>query len=122
MGYYHYTTQTRHDEILKTQTFNHSSDIQNDSTYGIGWYFTDLSPTTCEKTLMHYCWQRGTLHKRVQYYFELEPVGAIAQWKRDHVYFVPAISNVQFKIIRHGAVPECTLKPCHSCVYNPEKF
>ena len=121
MALYHYTTQTRHDAILRSKTLNHSSDIQQDSTYGIGWYFTDLDPESCEKIRMHYCWQRGTLHQRVKYYFQLAVVGAIPQWKRKHVYFVPLNANVSFRIVSHGEVPECPLKPCHTCRFNPER-
>lgn len=120
MALYHYTTENRHNEILRTRTFYHSSDIQNDSTYGIGWYFTDLAPNTCEKVLMHYCWQRATLYQRVKYYFRLSVIGATVQWRRQHVYFVPANPTVSFNIEDHGQIPECPLKPCYSCKVNPE--
>jgi len=121
MALYHYTTETRHDEIIASGKFKSSSDTQTDSTYGIGWYFTDLGPDVCDMILMDYCWQKDTLHQRVKYFFSLEVVGGSAHWRRDHVYFVPQSFNVSFKIVDHGMVPECPLKPCHSCAKNPKK-
>ena len=121
MALYHYTTKTRHDEIIKSGKFKSSSDTQTDSTYGIGWYLTDLGPNICDMVLMDYCWQKDTFHQRVKYYLQLEVVGGIANWKRDHVYFVPSNFGVSFNIIDHGEVPECSLKPCHACEKNPKK-
>lgn len=121
MALYHYTTKTRHDEIMKSRKFKSSSDTQTDSTYGIGWYFTDLDPNICDMVLMDYCWQKDTFHQRVKCFLKLEVVGVSAHYKREHVYFVPADIGVSFNIIDHGEVPECSLKPCYSCEKNPKK-
>ncbi len=123
MPLYHYTTESRHHQILRARNLRPSMDTQHDAAYGEGWYFTDLPPSTCEKILMYYCWQKGTLHRRVDYYFELQVAGGSARQVpyREHVFFVPINPYVSFHINRHGAVPECPLKPCHSCSINPEK-
>ena len=121
MALYHYTTETRHDQILQSGKFKPATDTQYDAAYGEGWYFTDLDPDTCEKILMHYCWQKGTLHQRVRYYFQLEVVGGTAHRRRDHVYFVPLSPFVSFRVVEHGPIPDCPLKPCYACKYNPEK-
>ena len=121
MALYHYTTEKRHNAIISSGEFYPSDNIQTDSVYGVGWYFTDLPPDTCEKILMRYCWERSTLHQRVKYYLQLEVVGGEAKWKRADVYFVRKSPLVSFKIVKHGKTPECTLKPCYSCDINPEK-
>lgn len=122
MALYHYTTETRHANIMKSGRLLPSEDTQQDSTYGAGWYLTDLTPSTCEKTLMHYCWQRTTLHQRVRHYLLLNVVGGEPYYMREHVYFVPKSPFVSFSLVADGEVPECTLKPCHSCPWNPDKY
>jgi len=121
MALYHYTTKSRHDEIISSGKFKSSSDTQTDSTYGIGWYFTDLGPDICDIVLMDYCWQKDTFHQRVKCFFQLEVVGGQAHYMRNHVYFVPQDIYVSFNIVRHGEVPECSLKPCYSCEKNPNR-
>ena len=121
MALYHYTTERRLEDILGSGTFHPSTDTVHDAAYGEGWYFTDLPPDTCEKILMYYCWQKGTLHRRVRYYLQINVVGGIASRVRDHVYFVPKNPNVSFSVVNRGSTPECPLKPCHSCPQNPEK-
>jgi len=121
LALYHYTTETRLAGILDTGTFKPSENLRTDSVYGAGWYFTDLPPWTCEKVLMHYCWERTTLHPRVKYYMQIDVIGAEPIWKREHVYFVPKSSFVSFKVIQAGPTPECPDKPCYSCERNPEK-
>jgi hypothetical protein len=122
MALYHYTTETRHANIMKSGRLLPSEDTQYDSTYGAGWYLTDLSPSTCEKTLMQYCWQRTTLYQRVSHYLELGVEGGNVYKVREHVHFVPKSLLVTFKLVSQGEVPECTLKPCHSCPLNPDKY
>lgn len=120
MALYHYTTESRHDKIMTSGRLLPSEDTQHDSTYGPGWYLTDLPPSTCEKVLMAYCWQKTTLHQRVGHYLELAVDGGQANRMRDHVYFVPKSPLVSFRLISEGTVAECSLKPCYSCPKNPE--
>jgi len=121
MALYHYTTETRHNQILESGVLQPSTNTQTDAAFGEGWYFTDLGPTTCEKVLMKYCWERLTLFQRVKYYFRLQPVGAVAEWRKPYVYFVPLRANVSFTILENGPIPDCSLKPCSTCLRNPER-
>jgi len=121
MALYHYTTETRLAHILATGRLQTSSDRQADSTYGIGWYFTDLHPGTCEKVLMRYCWERDTLYQRVRCFLQVQVLGGVPRLMRAHVYFVPQAPFVSFTPVNHGPIPECPLKPCHSCASNPER-
>jgi hypothetical protein len=120
MALYHYTTEKRHDKILQSQTLKPSLDTMHDASCGEGWYFTDLPPGTCEKILMLFCWNKGTLSQRVQYYISIEVVGGVPSRVRDHVYYVPLNPKVSFRSLSSGEVPECPLKPCYTCDKNPE--
>jgi hypothetical protein len=120
MALYHYTTEMRLQDILGSGKWHPSTDTVHDSTYGEGWYLTDLPPTTCEKVLMQYCWEKSTLHRRVEYYMMVAVVGALAQWVRDHVFLVPRRQGVSFTILHQGKAPECSLKPCNTCSLNPD--
>jgi len=120
MALYHYTTEMRLEDILASKTWHPSTDTVHDSTYGEGWYLTDLPPTTCEKVLMGYCWQKSTLHRRVQYYMKVAVNGAQPFWVREHVFLVPRRQGVSFTVLEHGDAPECPLKPCNTCRQNPD--
>ena len=120
MSLYHYTTESRYKSILDDKKLEPSTDTTTDAVAGQGWYFTDLPPDTCEKILMNYCWERTTLHRRVDCYFELQVQGAQTFSVKEHVYFVPLKENVYFSIISQGRTHECPLKPCSSCHVNPE--
>jgi len=121
MALYHYTTETRHEKIMKSGRILPSENTQYDSTYGEGWYLTDLPPSTCEITLMKSLWQRTTMHQRARHYLEVEVAGGNVYKMREHVYFVPKSAFVTFGLVSQGEVAECTLKPCHSCPLNPDK-
>ncbi|MHC5060245.1 MAG: hypothetical protein ACYTFK_04070 [Planctomycetota bacterium] len=121
MALYQYTTQARHNEIMRSGRFKASIETQEDATYGEGWHFTDLGPDECEKLIMQNCPQRETLQHRNKYFLRLQVGRAIVLRKSGHVYFVAAYPKTKFCVVEHGRVGQCPFKPCESCRKNPDK-
>ena len=58
MRVYHYTTEESLNLMISSKKFIPSSFItSDDSQYGPGWYFTDLSPLTNIITLLYHLWK-----------------------------------------------------------------
>ena len=73
---YHYTSKESYNEIMRTTAIKPSSPWTTmDANYGVGWYFTDLGPDTCDVATAYHCWRDTTALDRVEYYlkFDIEP-------------------------------------------------
>ncbi len=121
MVLYQYTTQARHNEIMRSGRFRASIETQDDATYGKGWQLTDLGPDECEKVIMQNCRQRETLQDRDKYFLRVQVCGANVLRKSGHMYFVAAYPKTKFRVTDHGQVGQCPFKPCESCRKNPDK-
>jgi hypothetical protein len=96
---YHYTTKSSLDRITSSGQFAPSNPWTTmDSAYGNGWYFTDLSPNTCDVALAYYCWRRTDVLNRVRYYLKFNIDDSILEECRQHVYMV---SSWDANLIRH---------------------
>lgn len=85
---YHYTTKDACDEIIKTRKFGPSFfSTTLDSTYGQGWYFTDLSPLESDKVL-YQLWG-GPEPERVDNYLKFEIDNILLRSGRSHVFRLP---------------------------------
>lgn len=83
---YYYTSKDEYDKIMKTKEFEPSYFLRViDASYGEGWYFTDLSPTTPNVELYHYLWYQP-MPERVERFlvFDIDP--HFLQNVRPHVY------------------------------------
>jgi hypothetical protein len=89
MFVYYYTSKSEYDEIMRTKEFRPSYFLRVvDASYGEGWYFTDLSPTTPNSVLYYYLWHQS-MPERVEYFlvFDIDP--NLLQNVRPHVYRLP---------------------------------
>jgi hypothetical protein len=88
MIYYHYTTKEAYDEINRTGQFIPSYFSRAlDSTYGPGWYFTELTPEKTN-TELYQLWG-GAEPERVKYYLQFDINPEWLEYCRPHVYRLP---------------------------------
>ena len=87
---WHYTTEHAISEIQKTKQFSPSVFKQTDTTYGQGWYVTDLGPTTPILELCDYLWtDRSQIsQEKTKAYVKLEIDEKYLVYCRQHVYLL----------------------------------
>jgi len=113
---YHYTSKESYDEIVRTGKFRPSSPWTTmDAAYGIGWYFTDLEPDTCDMAIAYHCWRNTDLLGRVQYYLKFDIDISILKRCREHVYMVTEWDKNLIKYLGGYKNKDCKLKPCETC-------
>jgi hypothetical protein len=86
---YYYTSKSEYDEIMRSKEFRPSYFLRVvDASYGAGWYFTDLSPTTPNSELYYYLWHQS-VPERIECFlvFDIDP--HLLQNVRPHVYRLP---------------------------------
>lgn len=93
MRVYHYTTTDRLKSILSGKLMYPSSSsfiASDDSTYGPGWYFTDLHPKTNISTILKNLWKIITnpwsYSFKAKSYLEFEIDSRFLQYCRPNVY------------------------------------
>lgn len=91
MRMYHYTTIEAYNEIARTSMFMPSYfSLTLDSTYGPGWYFTTLPPTSSDQVL--YTLWNSQEPDRVKRFLEFEIDSSILKLGRPNVYRLPSTS------------------------------
>lgn len=103
MRVYHYTSKISIDNIKASDKFYPSSFIRSDdTTYGTGWYFTDLPPTSTDETLFSSLW--GTyfpdpdIKNRISYYLVFDIDDSLLVLCRPNIY------KLDDKLIKDGVL------------------
>lgn len=91
MRVYHYTTEDCLNSIVRTnQMFPSSYITSDDSKFGPGWYFTDLSPRTSILTLLKNLWlivfNPSAYSHKAKKYLEFDIDDRFLQYCRPNVY------------------------------------
>ncbi|MBO3763062.1 MAG: hypothetical protein QXS21_00460 [Thermoproteota archaeon] len=83
---YYYTSKSEYDQIIRTKEFRPSYFLKVvDASYGEGWYFTDLSPTTPNAVLYSHLWYQP-MPKLVERFLAFDINPNFLQNVRPHVY------------------------------------
>lgn len=113
---YHYTNKGSFDAITASGQIAPSNPWTTmDSAYGTGWYFTDLSPNTCDMVLAYHCWNRTDVLDRVRYYLQFNIDISILKKCRQYVYMIGTWDAKLIKYIGGYQNTECSSKPCSTC-------
>jgi len=105
MVLYHYTTWENGQKILRTRQWFPSTDLVNDSTYGQGYYCTDLDPSTSDLLIALYCWQLRDQIDKVRFYIKIQVPDTWVRRCRDHVYLIPSDAISQIQVLDSGDKP-----------------
>ncbi|MFC1461123.1 HYD1 signature containing ADP-ribosyltransferase family protein [Verrucomicrobiota bacterium] len=112
---YHYTSKASFDDILRTTKILPSKPWTTmDTSYGHGWYFTDLPPDKCDAWTVAYCWRSVSVFSKVECYLKFEIPDGILKHCRDHVYMINTWDN-QIKYIEGKETTKCSKGPCIVC-------
>lgn len=115
MMLYHYTSKVAFDEIQRTKLLNRSDPWTTmDSSYGAGWYFTDLTPDKCHAWKVAHCWRNVTAFAKVECYLKFDIPENLLQHCRDHVYMLSSWDN-QIKYVEGKDTPKCGRGSCMVC-------
>lgn len=85
-----------------------------DAAYGIGFYFTDISPEKCRAWTVAYCWRSLNVFEKVECYLKFNIPNDIIQNCREHVFM---ISDWDERIVylEGNPTPKCSLGQCFMC-------
>jgi len=113
---YHYTNKASINSIIRSGRLRPSNPWTSaDAAYGTGWYFTDLSPDTCDMDVAYYCWRNTySTRSRVKYYVAYNIPSSLLRTYRKHVYMLSRWDS-RIRRVRYGEKPDCGLKPCRNC-------
>lgn len=112
---YHYTSKMSFDNILRTGQIEPSAPWTTmESSFGHGWYFTDLPPNQCDAWTVAYCWRSLSVFSKVQCYLKFEIPDNIPKKCREHVYMVSSWDN-RMKYIEGKETPKCSKGSCLLC-------
>jgi hypothetical protein len=79
---------------MRTNTLNRSDPWTTmDAAHGVGWYFTDLGPDTCDAWTLAYCWRRLDIFTRVEANLKFYIPDEIVTHCRDHAYILKTWDN-----------------------------
>jgi hypothetical protein len=123
MDLYHYTNQAGYNAIVTSGVLLPSTDRVIDATYGEGYYFTDLGPSSCERRIADACWQNKFMTFKVEYYIKFNIPYGLAKWCRSNVYLVTTGTMTNFNVLEKGRKPNCSLKTwtsCEKCSLDPK--
>ena len=113
---YHFTAKESYDEILRTKNIVPSNPWTTmDAAYGSGWYFTDLTPDTCEMAVAYHCWRNSNALERIQYYLKFDIDFSLFKKCRDYVYMVDNWDKNLIKYLGGYKNKDCPKKPCGTC-------
>ncbi len=122
MRLYHYTNYFAYQSIFATKEFKPSTNTAVDAGYGMGWYFTDISPDSCEIQIYNECFGGPNPNKRIDYYLYIDIPDRYIKKGKNHIYLVPIDAKLGFTVIAHGRKNDCPNKPCETCPnYTAEK-
>lgn len=118
---YHYTDARGYNGITSTNVLMPSTDAMIDAAHGPGHYFTDLSPDMCDRLIAKHCWRDKFKTDNVRYFLKCDiPVGIPKPCLgQPHVYLVPIGALRNFNLSDKGPKPNCALKPCDKCRFDP---
>ncbi len=91
MKVYHYTSAEGYRGIIASDGLVPSDPwTADDSSYGTGWYFTELGPTHCDVCIAEACWKDASQVHKVRYYLEYEvsPPGTLISRCRQFVLMI----------------------------------
>jgi len=105
MTVWHYTSEDAIKEIKKTNKFSPSVFKQTDTTYGPGWYVTDLPPSTPVKELCDCLWDdhSADTQKKTKAYVKLEIDDKYLKPCRSHVYLLK-LESVKDNFLEFGKI------------------
>jgi hypothetical protein len=104
---YHYTSEKAINEIKRTNMFSPSVFKPTDTTYGQGWYVTDLGPSTPIQELCDYLWTDRSLEtqEKTKAYVKLEINDKYLVYCRSHVYLL-RLESVNGNVLDVGKIYE----------------
>jgi hypothetical protein len=87
---WHYTSEKAISKIKETMLFSPSVFKPTDTTYGQGWYVTDLAPSTPILDLCDYLWtdRSPETQEKTKAYVKLEIDDKYLVYCREHVYLL----------------------------------
>jgi hypothetical protein len=105
MTVWHYTSENALKAINKTKKFAPSVFKQTDTTYGPGWYVTNLAPSTPIKELCDCLWDDHSpaTQEKTKAYVKLEINDKHLTYCRPHVYLLK-LESVQDNVIEFGKI------------------
>jgi hypothetical protein len=100
---WHYTSENALNEIKRTNKFAPSVFKPTDTTYGQGWYVTDLPPSTPIQELCDYLWTDRSLQtqEKTKAYVKLEIDNRYLVDCRPHVYLLK-LESVNGNVLEFG--------------------
>ena len=104
---WHYTSEDALNDIKKTKQFSPSFFKPTDTTYGQGWYVTDLVPSTPILELCDYLWtDRSQIsQEKTKAYIKLEIDDNYLVYCREHVYLL-RLESVNSSVLDIGKTYE----------------
>ena len=104
---WHYTSEDALNDIKKTKQFSPSFFKPTDTTYGQGWYVTDLVPSTPILELCDYLWtDRSQIsQEKTKAYIKLEIDDNYLVYCREHVYLL-RLESVNSNVLDIGKTYE----------------
>ncbi|MFH1743732.1 MAG: HYD1 signature containing ADP-ribosyltransferase family protein [bacterium] len=112
---YHYTSERAFNEIQRTKKIIPTDPWTTmDAAYGHGWYFTDLTPDTCDAWTVAYCWRNAAVFNKVECYLKFDIPDGILKHCRDHVYMISSWDD-RIEYLEGKKTPNCSKSPCLSC-------
>jgi len=104
---WHYTSENALNDIKKTKQFSPSFFKPTDTTYGQGWYVTDLVPSTPILELCDYLWtDRSQIsQEKTKAYIKLEIDDNYLVYCREHVYLL-RLESVNSSVLDIGKTYE----------------
>lgn len=113
---YHFTAKESYAEILRIKNLMPSDPWTTmDAAYGSGWYFTDLTPDTCEMAVAYHCWRTNNALERVQYYLKFDIDPSLLKKCRDYVYMLTNWNKNLINYLGGDKNKNCPKKPCGAC-------
>lgn len=112
---YHYTSKASFDAIIRTEKIQPSDPWTTmDSSYGRGWYFTDMAPDKCNAWTVAHCWRSISAFSKVEFYLKFDIPEDLLKKCREHVYMTNAWNN-RIKYLEGKETPKCSKGPCFMC-------
>ena len=103
MTVWHYTSEDAMNKIKRTSQFYPSVFKQTDTSYGEGWYVTDLPPSTPVQELCDCLWTDRSLstQEKTKAYVKLEVDDKYLAYCRPHVYLLK-LESVNGSVLEYG--------------------
>jgi hypothetical protein len=110
---YHYTDEAGHNGIRASGQLLRSQETpppdlysqrwtRADTTYGPGWYFTDLPPSRCDICIAEACWEDRDKVNKVSHYLVFEVHEDLPTPGRRFVYVIKTWLASKIKFLQYG--------------------